>query len=65
MKVKFSEDLVPLTTLKLNPAKVIRQTLKSKRPVLITTRGKGIAVLLSLDDFEKLQDELETLREQA
>ncbi len=65
MKVKFSEDLVPLTTLKLNPAKVIRLTLKSKRPILITTRGKGIAVLLSLEDFERMQDELEAFKEQS
>jgi prevent-host-death family protein len=65
MKVKLSEDLVPLTTLKLNPAKVIRQTLKSKRPVLITARGKGVAVLLSLEEFERLQEEMETLKERA
>ena len=64
MKVKFSEDLVPLTALKVNPSKVIRQTIKSKRPVLVTSRGKGIAVLQSLEEFEKVQDELESLRSQ-
>jgi len=62
MQTKFSEDVIPLTALKLNPAKVIRQTAKSHRPILVTSRGKGLAVILSLEDFEKLQEELEPMR---
>lgn len=62
MQTKFSEDVIPLTALKINPAKVIRQTAKSHRPILVTSRGKGLAVILSLEDFEKLQEELEPMR---
>jgi prevent-host-death family protein len=62
MQTKFSEDVIPLTALKLNPAKVIRQTAKSHRPILVTSRGKGLAVILSLEDFEKIQEELEPMR---
>jgi prevent-host-death family protein len=62
MKVKFSEDVVALTALKINPAKVIRQTAKSKRPILVTSRGKGIAVIQSLEEFERTQEELEKLK---
>ena len=62
MQTKFSEDVIPLTALKINPAKVIRQTAKSHRPILVTSRGKGLAVIVSLEDFEKLQEELEPMR---
>ena len=60
--MKFSEDVVSLTALKVNPAKVIRQTTKTHRPILITSRGKGIAVIQSVEDFEKIQEELEAIR---
>ena len=63
MKVKFSEDVVSLTALKTEPAKVIKQANKSQRPILITNRGKGVAVVLSLETFEKMQEELEMKRD--
>ncbi|MDX8404983.1 MAG: type II toxin-antitoxin system Phd/YefM family antitoxin [Mariprofundus sp.] len=62
MNVKYSEDVVPLSTVKINPGKLVKQTGETHRPVLLTSRGKGVAILQSLDDFEKAVEEREFMR---
>jgi prevent-host-death family protein len=57
MNVKFSEDIVPLSDLKVNPGKVIRHVTEEHRPVLLTSRGRGVAVVLNLQDFESAEEE--------
>lgn len=57
MNVKFSEDIVPLTDMKINPGKVVKHTNDSHRPVLLTSRGRGVAVVQSLEDFERAEEE--------
>lgn len=51
--MKFSEDIVPLSDLKVNPGKVVSQVAETHRPVLLTNRGRGIAVVQSLKDYEE------------
>ena len=58
MGMKFSEDVVPMSDLKVNPGKIVRQTTEQHRPVLITSRGRGVAVVESLEDYERKEDEL-------
>jgi prevent-host-death family protein len=62
MSVKFSEDIIPLTDMKINPGKVVKRTNESHRPVLLTSRGRGVAVVQSLDDFEKAEEEKAFMR---
>lgn len=62
MSVKFSEDIVPLTDIKVNPGKVIRRTSESHRPVLLTSRGRGVAVMQSLEDYERAEEEKAFMR---
>ncbi len=52
MGTKFSEDIVPLSDLKVNPGKVVSQVNETHRPVLLTSRGRGVAVVQSLHDYE-------------
>lgn len=49
---KFSEDIVPLSDLKINPGRIVSQVDKTHRPVLLTSRGRGVAVVQSVRDFE-------------
>lgn len=49
---KFSEDIVPLSDLKINPGRIVSQVDKTHRPVLLTNRGRGVAVVQSVRDFE-------------
>ncbi|MDP7591597.1 MAG: type II toxin-antitoxin system Phd/YefM family antitoxin [Litorilituus sp.] len=62
MQPKFSEDVIPLSDLKVNPGKVVNHAKDSHRPVLVTSRGRGIAVVQGLDDFEKAAEELDFIK---
>lgn len=59
---RFSEDVVPLGDLKLNPGRVVQHTGVTHRPVLLTSHGRGVAVLQSLQAYEAQQDELAFMR---
>ena len=48
MQTKFSEDVIPLSDLKVNPGKVVNHAKDTHRPVLVTSRGRGIAVVQGL-----------------
>ena len=62
MGIKFSEDVVPLTTLKVNPGKVVQHAAEAHRPVLLTSRGRGVAVVQSVADYEASEDERDFMR---
>jgi prevent-host-death family protein len=55
--VKFSEDIVPLGELKINPGRIVSQVDATHRPVLLTNRGRGVAVVQSLKDYETVTEE--------
>lgn len=58
MTIKFSEDVIPLSDLKINPGRVVNQAKETHRPILLTCRGRGVAVVQDLDEYEKNQEEL-------
>ncbi len=58
MQVKFSEDVIPLSDLKINPGKVMSRAQDTHRPILLTSRGRGVAVVQGLEDFERTAEEL-------
>jgi len=62
MATKFSEDIVPLSTLKINPGKIVTQANQTHRPILLTSRGRGVAVVQSLDDYEEQEEEREFMK---
>ena len=58
MQVKFSEDVVPLSDLKVNPGKVVTRANDNKRPILVTSRGRGVAVVQGLEEYEILEEKV-------
>ncbi len=52
MPVGFRSEVVSLTDLKTNPGRVVKHTAETHRPVLVTSRGRGVAVVQSVADFE-------------
>ncbi len=58
MQTKFSEDVITLSDLKVNPGKVINHTKDTHRPVLLTSRGRGVAVVQGLEEYESINEEL-------
>lgn len=62
MQPKFSEDVIPLSDVKVNPGKIVKQVSEAHRPVLLTSRGRGVAVVQAVADFEADQEERQFLR---
>ena len=60
--VKFSEDVVSLGDMKVNPGKIVRQVAETGRPVLLTSHGRGVAVVQALSEYEAAQEEREFMR---
>ena len=58
MQAKFSEDVVPLSDLKVNPGKIVTRANENKRPILVTSRGRGVAVLQGLEEYEILEEKV-------
>lgn len=61
--VRLSRDIRPLTEFRANAAGFIDQVRLTKKPVVLTQHGRGTAVLLDVESFEKLLDEIELLRD--
>jgi len=55
---RFSEDIKPISDLRAKGAEIINQVKTTKRPIVITRRGRGVAVLLDLSEFEKQQERI-------
>ena len=64
--VRFSEDVKQVSELKTRGAEIIDQVRRTRRPVLLTRRGRGVAVLVDVEEYEALverQDFLEAVAE--
>jgi len=59
---RFSEDVVPLTDLKTNPGRIVRHAAEAGRPVLLTRRGRGVAVVQSVAEYESAAEERAFMR---
>jgi prevent-host-death family protein len=62
MGTKYSQDVVPLTDLKTNPGRVVKHVAEAHRPVLLTSRGRGVAVVQSVSDYEQTEEERNFMR---
>jgi prevent-host-death family protein len=62
MPIKFSKDVVPMTDLKTNPGKVMKRISETRRPARLTSRGRGVAVVQSLSEYERREEERQFMR---
>lgn len=63
--IDLTEDIKPISEFRANAAALLRQVRDTGRPVVITQHGQSAAVLLDVADYQRLTDEVETLREIA
>ncbi len=59
--INLKEDVQPLSEFRSGVSSYIQQVTETKRPLLITQHGKGVAILADVEEFEKLQMRLELL----
>jgi prevent-host-death family protein len=53
---------IPISDLKQDAAATLKRVRKSKRPFIVTQRGRPAAVLLSVDAYQKGEQEREIFR---
>ena len=62
-RIKFDEDIQPLSEFRSKTAHYFENLKKTKRPLIITQNGKSAAVLLHVSEYEALLDKIEVLED--
>ncbi len=60
-RLKINQDIKPLSEVRTSIANFIKQVHDTKRPLIITQHGKGVAVLIDAHEYEAIQEKLELL----
>ena len=60
---KVNEDIRPMSEFRTGIASFLKQIHDTKRPLIITQHGKGVAVLLDANEYEAMQEKLELLQD--
>lgn len=55
-------DIMPVTDLRKDAAAALKRVRSSKQPLVITQRGRAAAVMLSIEAFERAEQERDLLR---
>lgn len=62
-RLHFDKDIQPLSNFRAGAASFIRQVNETRRPIVITQRGKGVAVIVDVAEYELMQEKIELLEE--
>lgn len=62
-KLKPTRDIQPVTEFRANAARFIEQVQETGEPVILTQHGRSAAVLLDVESYESMVEELELLRD--
>ena len=60
---RVNEDISPMSEFRTGIASFLKQIHDTKRPLIITQHGKGVAVLLDANEYEAMQEKLELLQD--
>ncbi|MGM8229025.1 type II toxin-antitoxin system Phd/YefM family antitoxin [Cellvibrio sp. ARAG 10.3] len=62
-RVHVDEDIRPLSEFRAGVATFVKQIHETRRPMVLTQRGRGVAVLMDVQEYERMQERLELLEE--
>jgi len=60
-KVKVDEDIRPLSEFRAGVASFVKHIHETRRPMVLTQRGRRVAVLMDVHEFELMQERLQIL----
>ena len=63
VRPRFSQDIRPLSEFRANAAAFIQQVRSTRRPLVLTQHGRGAAVLLDIDEYERLIEQAELIED--
>ncbi len=55
-------NIIPVSDLRQDAAKLLKQLNKNNDPLIITQRGRAVAVMIGVEAYEKSEHEKELLR---
>ena len=61
--INIKEDIHPLSDFRSGISSYVKQVAQTKRPLVITQHGKGVAVLANIGEFEAMQTRLDLLED--
>ncbi|HHF2987766.1 TPA: type II toxin-antitoxin system Phd/YefM family antitoxin [Vibrio alginolyticus] len=62
-RIHFDQYIQPLSEFRAGVASYIKQINETRRLLVITQRGKGVAVVLDVAEYEAMQEKIELLEE--
>ena len=62
-RIHLDQDIQPLSEFRAGVTSYIRQINETKRPLVITQRGKSVAVVIDVSEYEAMQEKIELLEE--
>jgi antitoxin YefM len=62
-RVRIDEDIRSMSEFRTGIASFLKQIHDTKRPLIITQHGKGVAVLLDAGEYEAMQERIELLQD--
>jgi antitoxin YefM len=63
--LKLDEDIRPLSEFRAGVASFVKQVNDTRRPMVLTQRGRGVAVLVDIREFEAMRERLAILEDLA
>lgn len=60
-RIQLDEDIRPLSEFRANVSAFIDKVRETKRPLVITQRGKSAAILIDVTEYEALLQKIELL----
>jgi antitoxin YefM len=60
-RIQLDEDIQPLSEFRANVTFFIDKVRQTKRPMVITQRGKSAAILMDVSEYEALMQRIELL----
>jgi antitoxin YefM len=62
-KLRINEDIRPLSDFRAGIASFVKQISETGRPMVLTQRGRGVAVLVGVHEYQGMQERLELLED--
>lgn len=62
-RLVINQDIHPMSEFRAGVTSFLRQVHDTKRPLVITQHGKGVAVLLDVDEYENMIEKIELLED--
>ncbi len=62
-RLRVNEDIRPLSDFRAGIASFIKQINDTGRPMVLTQRGRGVAVLVGVHEYQDMQERLDLLED--